>query len=76
MDWRKIWTDPVWSKVIAGLILTIFGSTAVAAWSRTESIGKFLTAPMELPVWVGLLQTVCFLGLLFSKSHVPPNQDE
>lgn len=31
MNWRKIWNDPVWSKVIAGLIL----AAPAVAWNAT-----------------------------------------
>jgi hypothetical protein len=46
---RKIWNDPVWSKVIAGLILAAGG----ALWASRTSWGTTLKTP--LPLWIVII---------------------
>jgi len=62
-SWRAAWTDPVWSKVIAGLILAAGGAVATWLLDLWPAIGRwfsragsFLTATSSLPNWaLGLL---------------------
>lgn len=48
MNWQHIWDDPVWSKVIAGIIL---------------GAGAFLLAILPPdPLWMGILVSIFLLG--------------
>ncbi len=48
MDWKQIWNDPVWSKVIAGIILAA-GAALLVVVPRN-------------PVSIGILTIVAFCG--------------
>ncbi len=50
---RKIWHDPVWSKVIAAIIITVFTGIIGLLW---QSMGAFLLRSSAIANWLlGLL---------------------
>ncbi len=46
---KKIWSDPVWSKVIATAIVTIFGVGATYIW---PSVRLLLESSTQVPNWL------------------------
>ncbi len=77
--WKKIWNDPVWSKVIASAIIAGagFGLVVATGWWPTvlswiKSFVLFLSSPSAIPNWIIIL-TALFLLLalrLFIKHFV------
>jgi hypothetical protein len=51
---KKIWHDPVWSKVIAAILVAALSAVAALVWK--SSVGAFLLRTSPIPNWVlGLL---------------------
>lgn len=51
---KKIWHDPVWSKVIAAILVATLSAVATLLWK--SSVGAFLLRTSPIPNWVlGLL---------------------
>jgi hypothetical protein len=51
---KTIWNDPVWSKVIAGVILAVLAGI----WAVAPPLRVFLNSRISIPVWLLL---TCFL---------------
>lgn len=70
MSLKNIWTDPVWSKVIAtgicALLVTAFGWWG-DLWAYVGAGWRYLTASVEVPRWlVGALSSWAVFNLLGS----------
>jgi hypothetical protein len=59
MNWKKIWSDPVWSKVIAtgicvvlGYVLLRLGGWETILWNAVTAAWAYSTASMTVPRWV------------------------
>lgn len=86
---KKLWRDPVWSKVIAGVILAVGAAIGAYSLNWWPAIGKFAAHSYELllfstsvPNWailiMGLLSlpTLLFLGAFawqVAFPHKPPS---
>jgi hypothetical protein len=84
----KVWNDPVWSKVIAGVILTVLAviGTRLLNWWPTigrfiNSVWGFISSATVVPNW--LLGLLCLLSLpmillicvlVWSKFHPSQNK--
>lgn len=81
---KKLWNDPVWSKVIAGVILAIGATFATFFFDWSSMIGKFvaqcyafIVATTPIPNWVLLLiailalPTVIFFGAVVWQKAFP-----
>ena len=69
---KKLWRDPVWSKVIAGAILAIIGSCATYFWPTVKS---FLKSSTAVPNWLFIAVSlgvivICRLAKLRLKDSV------
>lgn len=75
LNWRKIWNDPVWSKVISAAILVVLGLLATALISDWEA--KFISLvkyEVRLSVWIIVLAITAIIIipiLLVRKSGSP-----
>lgn len=68
---KKVWTDPVWSKVIAagilacaGILITYFAGWWPAIVSRCSGFVSLLQGKMEIPNWLFALLLLCALVVL------------
>jgi ribosomal protein S25 len=70
----KVWHDPVWSKVISGLILATlsaaglwawsgFSSNLAVIWASTLSIWTWLASPVPAPFGIMLLTLITFAAI-------------
>ena len=71
MFMRKIWTDSVWSKVIASGITTGLGALFVVLvryWDLSRdartSIPRVANAPVVMPAWLAMALGILLLGLI------------
>lgn len=87
--WKKIWNDPVWSKVISwviigllGIIVTIFMGWFSIVGSWISSVHKFLIEKNPISNWITIiLMVLSGLGLLFLTIDIwnrisPPEADK
>lgn len=59
LNFKKVWTDPVWSKVIAGIILGILGVVAGIISKNWDAARKYLSYP------IGAWLVVVFCAIAF-----------
>jgi predicted RNA-binding Zn-ribbon protein involved in translation (DUF1610 family) len=81
---KEIWKDPVWSKVIAGIILILIGTIATDALNLWPEIQWFLkliwssfTSSTSIPNWLFILMAIpCLLvfGAVFFWLKEKSNQ--
>lgn len=75
MDWiKKVWNDPVWSKVIAGVILAVGAAvySVVKGWlSDTETISDVLQVVFtyKVNIWLALAAIILFLIISVARSN-------
>lgn len=69
---KKIWGDPVWSKVIATGIVAVVAvvATYLAGWWPTfaafaKKVASFGAATTTVPNWLLILLSLCAVALLF-----------
>lgn len=64
---KKLWHDPVWSKVIAAAVIasaTYFLVDKHIIWKILESIFEFMIFQVSMPIWVLILSSLVFLFLI------------
>lgn len=88
LDFKKIWHDPVWSKVIAGAILAISALIATYFLDLWPAIGSgmsfayaYIKTTWNLPIWLMILAsllslpTIIFLLLALWFKIFPGSDD-
>lgn len=73
---KKIWNDPVWSKVISGIILAVLLSVAPALWNKIpfSNVIQYLTDPITVPLWAVIISPLLLilLALLLHRRKLWP----
>lgn len=84
---KKLWNDPVWSKVIAGVILTVCATIGAyflnwlpIIWRCVENIWAFCLSRSVVPNWLfGLLTILALPAIIaagaFVWAKIFPSQD-
>jgi hypothetical protein len=65
---RKVWTDSVWSKVIAAAITAALAAAGAGYWAalraRLVTIGTEIGARVVVPMWLLAAAALCLIALL------------